>query len=176
MSNIKSKKLFLAITFLFVILIIGSVIYFSQKSRENAVYNQLLEDTVSEVAVINDLSEFGGLHLLAIPPREFNASINNYIGGQVELGTYYCSLFKQDTCITHISLQSKEMNLMGICVGDQIEDAQVILSEHNYEVTDNVDYRYAKAYITIIFDVEENGVIEEITVSIVDPRAVQAIY
>lgn len=31
MSNIKSKKLFLTITFLFVILIIGSVIYFSQK-------------------------------------------------------------------------------------------------------------------------------------------------
>ena len=112
MSNNKTKLVFFVIAFLFFIFIAGSIIYLIQNSRENAVYNQLLEDTVREVAVINDLSEFGGLHLLATSPNEFNASINNHIGGHVELGTYYCSRFKQDTCITHISLQSKEMNLI----------------------------------------------------------------
>ncbi|HEX3021400.1 MAG TPA: hypothetical protein VHP81_03300 [Lachnospiraceae bacterium] len=137
----------------------------------------LYESTLSEVQKINDNSDMLGAVLLSKPDKEVPLETPTFLPLDKEgnKGYYYVSIYHDESVITQITLESPDVNVLGIHVGD---DKQVIadkLKDTAYELSDPVpEYQivYEAYHVTLSFKLSESGKIVSILVYVYDPTEV----
>ncbi|HEX3078059.1 MAG TPA: hypothetical protein VHQ24_14455 [Lachnospiraceae bacterium] len=136
--------------------------------------DSLYESTLTEVQKINDNSDMLGAVLLSKPDKKVPSETPTFLPLDKEgnNGYYYVSIYHGESVITQISLESSDVNVLGIHVGD---DKQVItdkLSDTAYELSDPVsEYQivYEAYHVSLSFQLSEDDRIDSILIYVCDP-------
>lgn len=191
----KYKNLFIVIIGLSIVALLGIIgIWLKiEKNKETSIGEEqkmidekLIQETKKDVEVLNENSYFFGFHLLDKTPSDFNGSVVNALpvteeDSEVE-NTYHCQIYDGKMCITQIYFQSTKAHVFDIHVGDSKEDIAIVLEQQGYVKESDEDmngkwvFTYNKNHIAICFFLTNEGVIEEIGITVHNPNEIQLDY
>jgi hypothetical protein len=145
-----------------------------QDTQDTEDAESLYESTLSEVQKINDNSDMLGAVLLSKPDKKVPLETPTFLPLDKEgnKGYFYVSNYHGESVITQITLDSPDVNVLDIHVGD---DKQVIadkLKDTTYELSDsapNYQIVYEAYHVSLSFKLSEDDKIESILVYVNDP-------
>lgn len=147
---------------------------------------RLIQETKSDIAVLNENSYFYGYEILDPPPADFDSWVGGIFRsaeGDIlsKMDTYYCTSYNGKYCITEIFIQTEKPHLFGIHVGDNYTDIVDLLQKQGYveeyvkETDETLVHVYKKNHLTICLSVLPDNTIKEIAMGVSNPNEIQAI-